>query len=107
MDAANDILTNSKAVSKYGYRHAENLQSLNVLIYNKCQSSLSLLYDSLPQLLLSPSRCSQVRKKSDILIEPLPGLNLAKNIWKHFTKCGWVMNNQLGPIQFCHDSVRI
>ena len=107
LQIADDLVRNAQAASKYGYRHDAIFQALSTLVFNNCQSSLRLLHKNLPMIFVSPSRCAQIRRASGLSVEPLPGVNLTNSIREHFMKFGWVRNGKVGPLQFCHDSVRI
>ena len=50
-EAVDNIQKNFHAVSQYGYRHLELLQSLSVLIYNKSAACAELPYSNFPMLL--------------------------------------------------------
>ena len=88
LQIADDLVRNLRAVSKYGYRHDEIFQAISVLIFNQCQAALVLLSDNLPEILLSPSPCAQIRKQNGIDMDPLPGVDSRRNIKEHFQNHG-------------------
>ena len=88
LQIADDLVRNSRAVSKYGYRHDEIFQAISVLIFNQCQAALVLLSDNLPEILLSLSPCGQIRKQNGIDLDPLPGVDLRRNTKENFQNHG-------------------